>query len=215
MLFGQRFHAGLASGEITLTVRRWRRPHVKVGGSYRTAAGLLVVDAVERVPLSAVTDEDARRAGFGGRAELAAFLRAEEEEEVYRVVFHHGGPVQPDPLPLDDDLSADDVAAISTRLAAMDTRGRDGAWTAATLDLIARRPETRAADLATELGRERLPFKADVRKLKRLGLTESLDVGYRLSPRGRAYVRAAGPATPPARPGRAANVPEHPGGFRR
>ncbi len=41
---------------------------------------------------------------------------------------------------------------------------------------------------AGELGRERLPFKADVRKLKRLGLTESLDVGYRLSPRGRAYL---------------------------
>ena len=30
-------------------------------------------------------------------------------------------------------------------------------------------------------------FKRDVRKLKELGLTESLPVGYRLSPRGRAY----------------------------
>jgi hypothetical protein len=54
--------------------------------------------------------------------------------------------------------------------------------------VIARRPGVRAADLAAEVGRERLPFKADVRKLKRLGLTEALEVGYRLSPRGRAYV---------------------------
>ena len=46
------------------------------------------------------------------------------------------------------------------------------------------RPSPRRAqgDLAAETGRERLPFKADVRKLKRLGLTESPDVGYRLSP---------------------------------
>jgi hypothetical protein len=56
------------------------------------------------------------------------------------------------------------------------------------LRLIADRPGTRAADLAAELGREKLPFKAEVRKLKELGLTESLQVGYRLSPRGRAYL---------------------------
>ena len=55
------------------------------------------------------------------------------------------------------------------------------------LDLIARRPATRAPDLAAELARDTAPFKADVRKLKELGLTESLERGYRLSPRGRAY----------------------------
>jgi hypothetical protein len=46
----------------------------------------------------------------------------------------------------------------------------------------------RAPDLAAQLGREKRPFKADVRKLKELGLTESLDVGYRLSPRGKAFL---------------------------
>ena len=49
---------------------------------------------------------------------------------------------------------------------------------------IAERPATRAVELATALGRERTPFKTDVRKLKELGLTESLERGYRLSPRG-------------------------------
>ena len=52
------------------------------------------------------------------------------------------------------------------------------------LRLIAERPAVRAGDLAAALGREAQPFKIDVRKLDRLGLTESLDVGYRLSPRG-------------------------------
>ena len=49
-------------------------------------------------------------------------------------------------------------------------------------------PAIRAGDLADEVGRERLPFKADVRKLKNLGLTISLGVGYELSPRGQAYL---------------------------
>jgi hypothetical protein len=46
----------------------------------------------------------------------------------------------------------------------------------------------RAGDLADDLGRERLDVKLDVRKLKALGLTISLGVGYRLSPRGEAYL---------------------------
>ena len=46
----------------------------------------------------------------------------------------------------------------------------------------------RAGDLAAELGPGALAFKADVRKLKALGLTESLEIGYRLSPRGRAWL---------------------------
>ena len=87
----------------------------------------------------------------------------------------------PVPPSLDDD-------EIDRRLNRLDATSPNGAWTRATLDLIARRPAVRAGDLAEQLGRERLPFKADVRKLKRLGLTESLDVGYRLSKRGRAYL---------------------------
>ncbi|HEY0402430.1 MAG TPA: hypothetical protein VGD09_10460 [Blastococcus sp.] len=57
------------------------------------------------------------------------------------------------------------------------------------LRLIADRPGVRAPDLAASLGRETLPFKRDVRKLKELGLTHSLEVGYEISPRGRAYLR--------------------------
>ena len=53
------------------------------------------------------------------------------------------------------------------------------------LELIRERPRVRAPDLAQSLGLDTQPFKRDVRKLKELGLTESLEIGYRLSPRGR------------------------------
>jgi hypothetical protein len=86
-------------------------------------------------------------------------------------------------------LSEADVAAIDQRLDRLDRASSNGPWTYATLAIISARPTVRAPDLAAELGRERLPFKLDVRKLKALGLTISLRVGYQLSSRGEAYWR--------------------------
>jgi hypothetical protein len=60
------------------------------------------------------------------------------------------------------------------------------------LQLIHDKPAVRAGDLCSEVNMERLPFKANVRKLKALGLTESLGVGYRLSPRGEALLSFVG-----------------------
>jgi hypothetical protein len=76
----------------------------------------------------------------------------------------------------------------------LDAASSNGPWTRQTLAIIDRSPEVRAPDLAAELGRDTLSFKRDVRKLKELGLTESLDIGYRLSPRGEAVVDDGGPA---------------------
>ncbi len=59
------------------------------------------------------------------------------------------------------------------------------------LQTIQARPAVRAPDLAASFGRETAPFKLDVRKLKALGLTISLPVGYRLSPRGEAFLRGS------------------------
>ena len=67
----------------------------------------------------------------------------------------------------------------------MDARSTNGPWTTMTLELIATNPGKRAAELAESAQMETKRFKTNVRKLKELGLTESLEVGYRLSPRGR------------------------------
>ena len=183
MLFPQSLHQGLRSGAITLTVRRWSRPQAKVGGRYKSGGGLLEVESIERVPAASITDDDARRCGSPDRAALFAAIGVESEDDlVYRIELRQVGEVPVDPLPLDDDLSDDDVAAITRRLDRWD-------WAIETLEVIETHPARRAGDLADLLGRERLPFKADVRKLKGLGLTQSLEVGYRLSPRGEAYLR--------------------------
>jgi Mn-dependent DtxR family transcriptional regulator len=74
----------------------------------------------------------------------------------------------------------------------MERRSR-APWAWRTLELIGRRPHVRAADLARTLARERAPFKADVRRLKRLGLTRSHEVGYELTALGRAVLRTREP----------------------
>jgi hypothetical protein len=182
VLFPNRMHDGLREGTITLTFRNWKRPQAKVGGRYRTGGGDLVVESIETVRAAAITDDDARRAGSTDAAALRREMRWDDDDlRLLRISFHREEPYDRPPPLLDDDV-------IDARLERLDRASPVGPWTRATLDIIARRPEVRAGDLAAELGRERLPFKADVRKLKRLGLTESLDVGYRLSARGRDYL---------------------------
>jgi hypothetical protein len=190
MLFKQRFWPGLADGSITLTFRTWTRPQAKVGGRYRTPAGVLVVDAIEEVPVASITDEDARRAGFARRDDLVAELHDPAADHVYRIELHHAGEDPRRRLRDQSELTPAELDGLIRRLDRLDRASTHGPWTRATLRIIASQPERRAADLAAQLGRERAPFKIDVRKLKELGLTESLEVGYRLSPRGRALLGA-------------------------
>jgi len=179
----------IADGSITLAFRRQRRPTVRAGGTLTTPVGVLAIDDVRIVTEDEITDDDARRAGYAALDELVAELGPpSDDRQLYRVELHVAGP---DPRVAErarDDLSHDDVAELRARLARLDRASTHGPWTAEVLALIAERPAVRAGDLADALGRERLAFKTDVRKLKALGLTESLDVGYRLSPRGRAWL---------------------------
>ena len=193
LLFKKPFWEGLQSGAITLTYRRWQKPHVKPRGRYRChPIGVLEVDAIELVTVNTITTVDAQRAGFDSREALVAYLAelgpCDDATEVYRVELHHGGDGDRVELALEDTLTADDVATITAKLARMD---KDEAWTKKTLALIDKNPRVAASKLAAKLERETLPFKTDVRKLKKLGLTQSFEVGYEISPRGRAYLAAA------------------------
>ena len=129
------------------------------------------------------------------RAYLAELGPLDDDTPLYRVELHHGGDGDRVELALEATLTAEAVAAITTTLARLDrpTADRPAPWTAATLALIDARPRVAASQLAAALGRETLPFKTDVRKLKRLGLTQSFEVGYEIAPRGRAYLAARAP----------------------
>lgn len=177
---------GIRAGTITLAFRRWKRPTVRAGGRLRTAIGELAIEAVERVPEASMTDEAARAAGFADASELRAALEG-REGELYRVRLSYAGQDARIALRERASITPQERADLDRKLERMDARS-DTAWTTRYLRLIERHPARRAPDLAAELGMETAPFKARVRRLKELGLTESLEVGYRLSPRGLAYL---------------------------
>lgn len=198
MLLPPKVAHGVADGSVTLAFRRWRTPGVKVGSTFRTVAGVVRVDEVEVVDVAAITDEEARAAGWADADRLRRQLDKADAATTYRIRLSWAGPDPRVALREDTDLSDEDVAAIDARLERLDRASSHGPWTMATLEVIRRRPHTRAPDLAAELGRERDPFKIDVRKLKNLGLTRSFDVGYDVSPRGLAYLaRTSRPAQAP------------------
>jgi hypothetical protein len=185
MLFKREILAGIGAGRITLAFRRWRRPSVKAGSRLRTAAGVLAIKSVETTSPDRVTVADAKRAGFASLADLMADLERQGDGTLHCIAFRLDGADPRIALRGKATLSGADRAAIAERLARMD---RDDPWTYRVLALIGLKPGTRAADLAVELGESDLKrFKTRVRRLKELGLTESLEVGYRLSPRGRSY----------------------------
>ncbi len=176
----------IAAGTVTLAFRRWDRPRVRPGGTQRTPVGVLEFTAVDLVDEADLTADDARAAGFADLAALRAAQRG--EGQLYRIAVRPAGPDPRVALRAKRRLSQAERAELVARLERLDRASTHGPWTAAVLELIADNPGVRAPDLAARMGRETLPFKRDVRKLKELGLTESLEVGYRLSPRGRTYL---------------------------
>ena len=190
VLFEAGFHEGIRDGSITVTFRRWKRRQAAPGRVQRTAAGRIAIDAVEAVDPAAITDTDARRAGYPSADGVRADLRGTPDLPTYRIEFHAvEGPDPRATLAAEASLDEEDRAEIDRRLDRLDASSSHGPWTRQTLALVAEHPAVRAGDLGDAVGRETQPFKTDVRKLKNLGLTESLDVGYRLSPRGAAYLR--------------------------
>ncbi|WP_232376172.1 ASCH domain-containing protein [Amycolatopsis aidingensis] len=187
MLIPRRILDLIAAGQVTLAFRRWRRPSVRAGGTLRTAAGVLRIGAVQPVDPAAIRDEEARRAGYDSAAQLRSELDSRTEGQVYRIELSRSGP---DPREALRDRVAEgaELTELLAALERLDRASRHGAWTGRVLREIAARPGARAAELADSTGRPLQAFKADVRKLKNLGLTESLEVGYRLSPRGAALL---------------------------
>ena len=195
MLIERKARDGIVAGSITVLFRQWRRPQVVAGRRYRTSAGILEMDAVDLVSPAEITEPDARAAGYRSVAEVAADLPLPVDVPVYRLRFRLvPGPDPRDVLAHTEKLTEADVVELERRLGRMDRHSTHGPWTRAVLAAIAARPGVRAAELAAGFGREVFAFKNDVRKLKALGLTISLEVGYRLAPRGEAYLRRIRPA---------------------
>jgi hypothetical protein len=192
VLLSQTTLDGIAQGTITVVFRRWPTPRVKPGSTFKTPIGVVAADTVDKASVLKLADADARAAGYPSKAALLNELAKYPDGQLYRIAVRLAGADPRIALRADATLSAADADRLERQLAAMGARSKDGPWALPILRLIGKRPGVLAARLAASLGMEVTLFKPRVRRLKELGLTESLEVGYRLSPRGRAYRRGAG-----------------------
>jgi hypothetical protein len=187
MLFRSEILEGIAEGRVTLAFRRWRRAPPANGSTLRSPVGVLCLDRVTVVDEGDITAEDVRRTGMSAD-DLRASITG--EGTLLRIELHLAGD-DPRIALRERRPEADELEAIVARLSRIDSAGATP-WTARYLRLIADQPGIVSHVLARQVDAEVPPFKRRVRQLKELGLTESLEVGYRLSPRGRAVLERLG-----------------------
>ncbi len=188
MLLKNDIAKAIAAGSISTVYRCWSEPKVKPGSTLVTVAGVLKIVRVERVRRGALTHAAAQAAGYASKDALATELSRFDGTVFCITLRYHGEDPRID-LRRKSKLSAEEHREIEAKLLRFGARTAEGPWALPILRTIRDHPGTRAGDLAERHGMERLRFKARVRQLKALGLTESLEVGYRLSPRGRAVLR--------------------------
>ena len=183
MLLTNKHLEGIASGKITLAFRKWRKPTVKTGGRLRTRIGVLAIQAVDQISEKEISDRDAKLAGFKSRADLLKELNP-REGVLYRIRLSLAGPDERVVLRTESKISGDEWHELKEKLDRLDARSIHGPWVTKFLSVVSMNPAVLAATLASSLGLERKWFKTHMRKLKEMGLTESLEIGYRISPRG-------------------------------
>lgn len=186
MLFRRETLDGILRGQIDRAFRRWTRPAAKAGGRQRTAAGVVRIGAVTVIDAATLTEQDATKAGFETLAALRAMLGPDDGSPVYRIELLGIEPDERAGRRAAETLTDDDWAELARRFARWE-RQQPG-YFPGILAAIEAGPGVAAARLAAAAGVEKLRFKQDVRRLKELGLTESLEVGYRIAPRGRAVL---------------------------
>ena len=182
MLFKKDQKIAIQAGKQTLTFRRWANPQAKVGGQYNIPPyGAIEVTDMGTATLQSIIDKDALRAGYKNLDALHKQL-SDESKTLYRIEFRFIGK-EAVKVPDRTQPDADELDVILKKLSRMD-------WAHQALTLIFQHEGTRAGDLAPHVGQDTPTFKRNVRKLKQLGLTISLDTGYKLSPRGHAVLKA-------------------------
>ncbi len=80
MNFAAELRPRVIAGEVTVSVRLWQRPRVRVGGRYPVGPAMIEVEEIELVPFASISPEDVARSG-------------EPDLETLRRRAAHAGPI--------------------------------------------------------------------------------------------------------------------------
>lgn len=189
MILANRIAHAVAAGRVTTAYRRWQNPGVKPGSTFRTVAGIVRIEAIDRVHPEQLDANAAQDAGYATPEALLATLRGNDATPLWQITLAWAGPDPREALAANTELSPSDIADIDALLDQLDART---SWARTTLNRIAAHPGITATLLAVGLPLSKESLKRRIRTLKEHGLTRSLRVGYEVSERGRAYLAATG-----------------------
>lgn len=189
MLFKKDILEQIGKGTVTMAYRRWAKPAVKPGSTLLTAVGVLQVISVKEITYDSITDKNIQQAGLSSRAQLDKELSFKKEGILYKIVFRLQGEDPRLALREETNITVEEFEQLKTKLEKMDKTSRYGPWTETILKLITKHPGKHAIFFAEKLGMEKDWLKLHIRKLKNLGLTISLSVGYEIAPRGEKFMQ--------------------------
>lgn len=192
MLFKQKYLAQIVDCTVNTAFRKWKKPTVKTDGTLITPVGQLKIIEVQQIDYSSITDHEIKAAGYESRQELDKELSAKSEGELYKITFKLIGDDPRIALRETSEISEEEFIKIKDKLKRLDTSGVIKDWTLKVLSSINDNAGKRAVDLAKDLGYDKMWLKPSIRKLKSMGLTISLPVGYKLSPRGEEVLKRLG-----------------------
>ena len=92
MTFTKRLRDGVRRGDITVSIRIWKYPHVKAGGRYRMEEGHIEIDSIEQISIQEITPQLARESGFLGLIDLLKVAKHGRGDNVYLIRFHYVPP---------------------------------------------------------------------------------------------------------------------------
>jgi len=190
MLFDTRTLNGLAAGTVTTALRRWDVARVQEGSTTRTAVGIVEVTSVDTIDETDIDETLAHSAGFKDARDATRWVRRKGSGTVHVLGLRLVGADPRVALREETNLDDDARAEIAEALGRLDAAAREP-WTSDLMAAIEAGEGTAAAVLAEQLSTTKDQLKRRVRRLKDLGLTESLEVGYRLSPRGLIWLARA------------------------
>jgi len=193
MILTNRIAHGVAEGSVTVAYRRWARPRVTPGSTFRSVTGVVRIEAIDRVDPEQLDATAAHDAGYATLDELSATFRGTDTTPLWRIALAWAGSDLREALAENAMLSRSDIAAIDALLDRLDVRTP---WARTTLNRISEHPGITAAQLTNGLPLGKDSLKRRIRSLKEHGLTRSLPAGYELSARGQAYLSATHPERP-------------------
>ncbi|HJN50531.1 MAG: hypothetical protein QGI68_02110 [Pseudomonadales bacterium] len=89
MQFTKKLRERVKSGDVTTSVRIWKRPHVKSGGRYTLDEGHIVVTSIHEISFEDISEQMAKESGFKNILDLMKTAQHGSGSVIYFVRFYY------------------------------------------------------------------------------------------------------------------------------